>query len=75
VRHRLTTVLAVALSATLAGAQSFVAIAEWAADAAPEVLARLGVGAAVPSGHCQVEQSDQDLKRCVLVNPQVICGA
>ena len=34
--------LAVALSATLAGAQSFVAIAEWAADAAPEVLARLG---------------------------------
>ena len=31
VRHRLTTVLAVALSATLAGAQSFVAIAEWAA--------------------------------------------
>ena len=26
-------------------------------------------------GHCQVEQSDQDLRRCVLVNPQVICDA
>ncbi len=25
--------------------------------------------------HCQVEQSDQDLRRCVLVNPQVICDA
>ena len=27
------------------------------------------------TGHCQVEQSDQDLRRCVLVNPQVICDA
>jgi hypothetical protein len=26
-------------------------------------------------GHCQVEQSDQDLRRSVLVNPQVICDA
>ncbi len=26
-------------------------------------------------GHCQVEQSDQDLRRCVVVNPQVICDA
>ena len=25
--------------------------------------------------HCQVEQSDRDLRRCVLVNPQVICDA
>ena len=57
VRHRLTTVLAVALGATLAGAQSFVAIAEWAADAAPEVLARLGVGAAVPS--------ESTIRRCL----------
>ena len=29
----------------------------------------------VVSWHCQVEQSDQDLRRCVLVNPQVICDA
>jgi len=43
IRHGLSGVLAVALAATLAGARSFVAIAEWAADAAPEVLARLGV--------------------------------
>ena len=57
VRHRLTTVLAVALGATLAGAQSFVAIAEWAADAAPEVLARLGVGGAVPS--------ESTIRRCL----------
>jgi class 3 adenylate cyclase len=26
-------------------------------------------------GHCQVEQSDLDLRRCVLVNPQVIYDA
>ena len=31
--------------------------------------------AARARGHCQVEQSDQDLRRCVLVNPQVICDA
>jgi Creatinine amidohydrolase len=29
----------------------------------------------VTEGHCQVEQSDQDSRRCVLVNPQVICDA
>lgn len=57
VRHRLTTVLAVALGATLTGAQSFVAIAEWAADAAPDVLAGLGVGAAVPS--------ESTIRRCL----------
>jgi predicted transposase YbfD/YdcC len=49
VRHRLTVVLAVALAATVAGARSFVAIAEWATDATPEVLTRLGVTGAVPS--------------------------
>ena len=49
VRHRLAGVLAVTMAATLAGARSFVAIAEWAADATPEALARLGIAAAVPS--------------------------
>ena len=48
IRHGLTGVLAVALSAVLTGAQSFVAIAEWAADARPEALARLGVTGPVP---------------------------
>jgi predicted transposase YbfD/YdcC len=39
VRHR----LAVALAATLAGARSFTAIAEWAADTPEQALHRLGV--------------------------------
>lgn len=47
-RHALPGVLAIALAATLAGVRSFVAIAEWAADAAPGVLARLGVTGPVP---------------------------
>ena len=47
-RHPLAGVLAIALAATVAGARSFVTIAEWAADAAPGVLARLGVTGAVP---------------------------
>lgn len=33
VRHRLAVVLAIALAATLAGARSFTAIAEWVTDA------------------------------------------
>ncbi len=47
-RHGLAGVLAIALAATLAGARSFVAIAEWAADAAPGVLALLGVTSTAP---------------------------
>src|SRR5579875_3291873 len=43
VRHRL------AVCAVLAGARSFTAIAEWAADADEQTLARLGVTRAVPS--------------------------
>jgi predicted transposase YbfD/YdcC len=42
-RHRLTTVLAVAVAAVLAGAKSLAAIGEWAADAPGPVLAALGV--------------------------------
>ena len=56
-RHALPGILAVALSATLAGARSFVAIAEWAADAAPGVLARLGVTGPVPS--------ESTIRRCL----------
>lgn len=47
-RHELTAVLGIALAATLTGARSFTAITEWAADAAPQVLARLGVTGMVP---------------------------
>lgn len=43
VRHRLTSLLAVAAAAVLAGARSFAAIGEWAADSSQEVLAALGV--------------------------------
>src|SRR4051794_10536903 len=39
----MTSVIAVALAATLAGARSFAAIAEWAADAPAEALTRVGV--------------------------------
>jgi predicted transposase YbfD/YdcC len=48
VRHRLVVILGLAVCAVLAGARSFTAIAEWAADADEETLARLGVYGAVP---------------------------
>lgn len=49
VRHRFPVILALALSATCAGARSFTAIAEWAHDAPAEALGRLVVSAVVPS--------------------------
>jgi predicted transposase YbfD/YdcC len=49
VRHRLAVILGLAVCAVLAGARSFTAIAEWAADADEQTLARLGVTGAVPS--------------------------
>lgn len=48
VRHRLETILAVAVCAVLAGARSFVAIAEWAADADLATRDELGICGAVP---------------------------
>jgi len=49
VRHRLAVILGLAVCAVLAGARSFTAIAEWAADADEQALARLGVIRPVPS--------------------------
>ena len=49
IRHRLAVILALAVCAVLAGARSFTAIAEWAADAEEDTLARLGVSGQVPS--------------------------
>jgi predicted transposase YbfD/YdcC len=49
IRHTATSIVAVALAATLAGARSFTAITEWAADAPAEALARLGVRRRPPS--------------------------
>ena len=43
VRHSLTSLLLAAVAAVLAGARSFTAIGEWAADAPPWVLGTLGV--------------------------------
>src|SRR5664280_1839157 len=48
VRHTLPVILGVVVCAVLAGARSFVAIAEWAADADDATLADLGAGAVVP---------------------------
>jgi predicted transposase YbfD/YdcC len=42
IRHPLTAILAITAAAVAAGARSFTAIAEWAADAPQLVLARLG---------------------------------
>src|ERR1700733_3508129 len=48
VRHRLAVILSLALCAVLAGARSFPAIAEWAADADQATRDALGVTGAVP---------------------------
>lgn len=44
VRHRFATILGVAVCAVLAGARSYLAIAEWAGDLTPSVRLRLGLG-------------------------------
>ena len=41
-RHQLAGLLAVGIAAVIAGSRSFAAIGQWAANAGPEVLARLG---------------------------------
>ena len=49
VRHGLVTLLSIAVCAVAAGARSFVAIAEWAADLPVEVAAAVGIGSTAPS--------------------------
>lgn len=44
IRHRISALLGIAVCAVMAGARSYVAIAEWAADADPVTLAELGGG-------------------------------
>ena len=48
VRHQLAVILSLALCAVLAGARSFTAIAEWAADADQATREALGVTGVVP---------------------------
>src|SRR5437899_5806871 len=50
VRYRLTSLLAVAVCAVLAGAATFAAIADWAADLDPAVRLRLGFAGPIPAG-------------------------
>jgi predicted transposase YbfD/YdcC len=50
VRYRLTSLLAVAVCAVLAGAATFAAIADWAADLDPAVRLRLGFTGPIPAG-------------------------
>lgn len=57
VRYRLVGVLAVALTATIAGAQSSTAIAEWITDAPLAERDRLGIGPGVPS--------ESTIRRCL----------
>lgn len=57
IRHALPGVLSVALAAVAAGSRSFVAIAEWAADATPQVLAVLGTTGTAPS--------ESTIRRCL----------
>ena len=49
VRHRLAVILSLAVCAVLAGARSFTAIAEWAADADQATREALGITGVVPS--------------------------
>jgi hypothetical protein len=49
IRYRLVIILRLAVCAVMAGPRSFTAIAEWAADADEQTLARLGVSGPVPS--------------------------
>jgi predicted transposase YbfD/YdcC len=49
VRHRLAVILSLAVCAVLAGARSFTAIAEWAADADQATREALGITGGVPS--------------------------
>jgi predicted transposase YbfD/YdcC len=58
VRHRFTTILGVAVCAVLAGATSYVAIAEWAGDLPPAVRLRLGIGRQRPP-------SESTIRRCL----------
>jgi hypothetical protein len=52
VRHRLAVILGLAVCAVLAGARSFIAIAEWAADADQDTLRALSAGASLKLPRC-----------------------
>lgn len=75
VRHRLTSLLAVAAAAVLAGARSFAAIGEWAADASQEVLAALDVRHCPRTGR-HVAPDEATVRRALqAVDPDQLDGA
>jgi predicted transposase YbfD/YdcC len=64
-RHRLVSVLAVAVCAVLAGARSYVAMAEWAADLPISVRVRLGLGRAGRGRGCPSESTIRRILQAV----------
>jgi hypothetical protein len=56
IRHQLTTILALAVCAVMAGCRSFTAIGEWAAAASEQVLSALGA---------QSAPSESTMRRCL----------
>lgn len=69
VRHRLSVVSAVGITAVIAGARSFTAIAEWAADTHADVLPGLGVTDGRVPGESTIRRLfarvDVDAQHCV----------
>ena len=61
VRHRFTTILGVAVCAVLAGATSYVAIAEWARDLGPGARLRLGLALRRPPSESTIRRGLQTL--------------
>lgn len=59
VRHRFATILAVSVCAVLAGARSYVAIAEWARDLDPGVRVRLGLALRRPPSESTIRRGLQ----------------
>jgi hypothetical protein len=74
VRHQLPVILSLAVCAVLAGARSFTAIAEWAADADQATRDALGV-TGVHHGPISWRDQGQDQSGCVLplAGPTVTC--
>ena len=57
VRHRLAAILAVGLTAVIAGSRSFAAIGEWAAELDPTVLGDLGAGGRGPPSEATIRRA------------------